>query len=84
MLLFAIIIAPSCKGLFLKKILSNIGCVKVIFISSPVETKKSRLLLRSNTIKAPVLELPIFVHAATTMLESVSLPVWVFKKLKRL
>ena len=53
MVLLEMIMAPSWSGLFLKKILSKIGCVTEIFMSSPVSTKKSKLLFRSITMRAP-------------------------------
>ena len=53
------------KDSLVKKILSKIGCVTVMFISSPVSTRKSKLLFRSITMSAPVLVLPILVQALT-------------------
>ena len=58
------------------------GCVTLMFISSPVVIRKSKLLFRSSTINTPVLVVAILLQAETIMSTSVSSPVSAFKKLR--
>src|SRR6056297_1722859 len=60
---FLMITAPSCKGLFLKKILSNNRLEVSALIVSPVLTKLIKSDLLAITIKAPVLNADIFEQA---------------------
>ena len=55
-----IITAPSCNGLFLKKIVSKICDVRRILVLSPVFFKNSKLFSLSITIIAPVFSEDIF------------------------
>ncbi len=53
------IMAPSCSGVFLKKIVSMSCCEKRALISSPVAIYSFRPTLREMTMSAPVLDLDI-------------------------
>ena len=60
-----IITAPSCKGLFLKNILSNNLLDVSALIVSPVRIKLIKSDFLVIAIKAPVLNADIFEHAFT-------------------
>ena len=47
--------APSCKGLFLKKMFSISGLVMSALTTTPVETMSSKLFLRVSRMSAPCL-----------------------------
>ena len=59
------IIAPSCKGEFLKKMFSISLWLILASILSPVSDTSSRGVVRSITMSAPTFRLLMFMHAST-------------------
>ena len=85
--LWLMIIAPSCNGLFLKKIFSMRRWLILASIRSPVRTMSSNGKSFSITISAPTLPLLIFRQAITIgMMSSFSVSVFLlpFRKRNRL
>ena len=65
-LFFSIIKAPSCKGLFLKKMFSIKALETIASKRSPVATVPGRRLSWVSTIKAPVFSWLMWTQACTT------------------
>jgi dihydropteroate synthase len=79
-----ITIAPSCNGLFLKKIFSIRRWFISALIISPVRTTSSNGILCSTTINAPTFCLPILIQAITTgIISSCSILSFLFPVKKR-
>ena len=65
---FAMMSAPSCSGLFLKKIFSIRRVLMSASIISPDSLYSLRLALRAMTMSAPVFVLAMLRHAKTTFM----------------
>ena len=83
MRLWRMTMAPSCKGLFLKKMFSINEWLMSALTTTPVETMSSRLFLRVSRMRAPCLMSDMLRHALVSASMSKSTLLLTFKNLNR-